>query len=133
MEQKNEIAKKTWYGSIVVAYRTNPVRILLIENTETGNVTTISGAVEHEETQKEAAARELQEEVKWKVPADLLKETGVTHEFIYGEKKKERAGDKGSNQVFLIRCKHAGRTIRNNRYKKSYMGKPARGARSYPI
>jgi 8-oxo-dGTP pyrophosphatase MutT (NUDIX family) len=94
--------EKIWYGSIVLAYRTAPLRVLLIENIETGNVTPVSGAVGDNETQRQAAARELREEINWVVKEDELLEIGVRHEFVYGPKKRERAGDKGSNQVFLL-------------------------------
>lgn len=93
---------KTWFGIIVLAYKTNPLRILLVENTQTGNITPISGAVENDETQIEAAIREVKEEVGWIVSSKLLHETSLNHIFIYGINKAERAGDKGVNKVFLF-------------------------------
>lgn len=93
---------KTWVGVIVIAYKTNPTRVLLIQNTETGNITPISGAVEEGETLQQTAARELKEEVGWEVKPEQLRETPVKQEFIYGSKKVERAGDKSVNQVFLL-------------------------------
>ncbi len=93
---------KTWLGTIVIAYKTNPTRVLLIQNTKTGNITPISGAVEEGETLQQTAARELKEEVGWNVNPEQFKETPVKQEFIYGSKKAERAGDKGINQVFLL-------------------------------
>ena len=93
---------RTWYGAIVVAYKTNPIRILLVENKKTGNITPISGATENNETQIETAIRELKEEVGWIISPQQLRGTSLNHEFIYGSNKAERVGDKGSNKIFLL-------------------------------
>lgn len=93
---------KVWPGTIVLAYKTSPLRILLVENKATGNITTVSGAVEEGETLKEAAVRELKEEVDWDINPESLCSTPITHNFIYAPQKKERAGDRGENQVFLL-------------------------------
>lgn len=93
---------RTWLGAIVLAYKTDPIRILLVENKQTGNITPISGAVENSEIQIEAATREVTEETGWIISPKQLEETSLIHEFIYGAKKVEREGDKGSNKVFLL-------------------------------
>jgi ADP-ribose pyrophosphatase YjhB (NUDIX family) len=93
---------KTWLGVIVITYKTNPYRILIIENKKTGNITSISGAVNNEETLEEAAIREIKEEIDWTINQEQLQKTSIKQEFIYGPQKEERAGDKGINQVFLL-------------------------------
>lgn len=89
-------------GAIVIAYKTNPYKVLILENKETGNVTTPSGAIEKGETLEEAAARELKEELGWVIDPKKFQVTPIKQEFVYGPQKKERAGDQGINQVFLL-------------------------------
>lgn len=93
---------KTWFGTIVLAYRTNPYRLLILENKETKNITPPSGAVEKGESYEETAARELREEIGWIIDPKEFQETSIQQEFIYGPQKKERAGDKGINKVLLL-------------------------------
>jgi 8-oxo-dGTP pyrophosphatase MutT (NUDIX family) len=93
---------KTWFGAIVLVYKTNPLRILLVKNKKSGNVGPVSGALEGNETELQAAARELKEEIGWKVNPVQLAPLNLTHDFIYGSNKPERMGDKGSNQIFTL-------------------------------
>jgi 8-oxo-dGTP pyrophosphatase MutT (NUDIX family) len=93
---------KTWLGCIVFAYKLNPPRLLILENKQTGNITTPSGAVEDGETLEQAASRELHEELGWIIPPTQLKITDIRQQFVYGPQKKERAGDNGINQVLIL-------------------------------
>lgn len=93
---------KTWRGTIVVAYKTKPTRILLIENKGSGKITSPGGAIEDREDELIAAAREIKEEVGWDIQPSMLVKTGIKHEFTYGPNKPERAGDSASNQIFLL-------------------------------
>jgi len=91
-----------WLGVIILAYKTDPLRILLIKNKQTGNITPIAGALEKGENLKDAAVRELREEVGWTVDPNQFKKTDIKHVFSYGSQKKDRAGDKGENAVLLL-------------------------------
>lgn len=97
---------RIWFGSIVIAYKTYPNRILILENRKSGKITTPSGAVQGGETLQEAAARELKEELGWVVSPKRFQVTQIMQEFVYGPQKKERAGDKGINQVLLLDANH---------------------------
>jgi 8-oxo-dGTP pyrophosphatase MutT (NUDIX family) len=93
---------KTWLGVIIIPYKTNPLRILILENRKTGNISPPSGALEKGETLEEAAFRELKEEVGWLVNSEMFEVTEIKQDFIYSSNKKERAGDRGINQVLLL-------------------------------
>jgi len=93
---------KTWYGAVIIGYKINPLRILIIENPERKKLTFISGAVEGDETVRDAAVRELQEEVHWDIQNTDLEDTGIFHTFTYALDKPGRGGDQGSNSIFLL-------------------------------
>ena len=93
---------KTWFGVIIVTYKTNPLKVLILENKETGNITLPSGTIEEGETLEEAAVRELKEEVGWTVDPEKFQVTSIKQEFIYGLQKKERSDNQGINQVLLL-------------------------------
>ncbi len=93
---------KRWDGAIVVAYKTNPLRILLIKNTKSGNITCPGGATEPHEQNVDAAAREFYEETGLSVRPESFMSSGIFHEFTYGSSKVERAGDTGKNELFLL-------------------------------
>ncbi len=93
---------KTWFGVIIVAFKTDPLQILILENKQTGNITLPSGALENSESTEQAAVRELQEEVGWQINSHDLQATEFKQEFIYGSQKKERSGDRGINQLLIL-------------------------------
>ena len=93
--------QKTWFGIILVAYKTNPTRILLVENTKSGNISPVSGALEDSENHLDALLREAKEEVNWDIDSSKVKQTNIEYSFIFGSNKPERAGDKGQYKVFL--------------------------------
>lgn len=103
---KNELnlGVKTWHGAIVLAYKKigEEIKILLLENADTKKITPIAGAAEEGETQIQAAVRETFEESRWKIKEKDLIQTPVEHIFVYGSHKKERAGDRGENKIFLL-------------------------------
>jgi len=94
--------EKIWYGVIVIAYRTNPLRLLLLRNKETNSITPIAGTRKRYESKSEAAVREIYEESSWVIKENQLVKTRVKHRFIYGPQKVERAFEKGENQVYLL-------------------------------
>ena len=100
---------KVWQGVLVLAYKTNPLEVLLIENRNTGNITPIGGALEEKwaEEAEDAAVRETREETGWKISKDLLTPTNIYHRFQYAPTKKERAGDYASGS-----SEHRGLSIR---------------------
>lgn len=93
--------QKIWQGIILLAYKTNPTRVLLIENTKSGNISPISGALEDGENHLQAILRESKEEVNWDLDPKNIKETSISYEFIFGSNKPERQGDKGVYRVFF--------------------------------
>jgi len=96
--------EKTFYGVITVFYKkTNEGLLFLIaENTKTGNISFVSGAQEDEDQSlEESAQRENIEELGLQPNQYELKKINISHEFIFGQNKKERAGHKGSYQVFI--------------------------------
>ncbi len=102
-EQRQE-KEKTFYGAITVFYKkTNEGLLFLIaENTKTGNISFVSGTQEDEDQLLEVSAqRENIEELGLQPDQYELKKIDVKHEFIFGSNKKERAGHKGSYQVFV--------------------------------
>lgn len=95
---------KTWHGAIVIAYKKfgKETKILLLENIDTKKITPIAGAAEEGESQIQAAVRETFEETGWRIKEKDLLETPVEHIFVYGLHKKERAGDRGENKIYLL-------------------------------
>ena len=93
---------KIWYGIIVIAYKTSPLRLLLLKNTETKTTTPIAGSRKRLESKIEAAIRETFEETGWIIKKKDLIKTRLVHKFIYGPQKIERAFEQGENQVFFL-------------------------------
>ncbi|HEX8946898.1 MAG TPA: NUDIX domain-containing protein [Candidatus Paceibacterota bacterium] len=96
--------EKVFYGGIAMLYRMRggEREYLVVENTETGNISFVSGAQEDTDASAEAGMqRELEEELSVRRGEIALTPTDVRHEFVFGPKKKERAGHPGSYQVFL--------------------------------
>ena len=105
---------KTWNGTIVVAYKTSPLRILLIENIGSGKITCPGGALEAEEDGSMAAIRETKEETGWDVKPEMLVNSGVKHEFVYGSNKPERVGDSACNEIFLLNADNLPEPLETN-------------------
>jgi len=102
--EKNMEQEKIYHGAITIFYKnTNEGLLFLVaENTETGNIFFVSGAQEDEDQTLEVSAqRENIEELGLQPNQYELKQTDVKHEFVFGPKKKERSGHKGSYQVFV--------------------------------
>lgn len=103
-KEQNAEKEKKFYGAITVFYKnTNEGLLFLIaENTKTGNISFVSGAQEDEDQSLEASAqRENIEELGLNPDQYELRKIDVKHEFVFGPKKKERAGHKGEYQVFV--------------------------------
>jgi 8-oxo-dGTP pyrophosphatase MutT (NUDIX family) len=104
-EQNNMEKEKVYRGAIAIFYKKieGEPRFLVVQNTETGNISFVSGAEEDVDSGslKASAQREIEEELGLKSVEYKLIPTETRHEFIFGEKKKERAGHKGSYHVFL--------------------------------
>ncbi|HBI25698.1 MAG: ADP-ribose pyrophosphatase [Candidatus Wolfebacteria bacterium GW2011_GWC2_39_22] len=90
-------------GAIVIFYRYRNGRqeFLLVQNAETGNIGFVGGAQEGEESLTETAQREIKEELGLRPNEYTITSTDTTHEFIFGENKPERDGERGFYQVFL--------------------------------
>ncbi len=98
-----EPTEKTYRGGIAILYRKNGglLQFLVVQNSGTGNITFVSGAKEESDrSEMDALNRELQEELELSEAVEL-QQTEVRHEFVFGPKKKDRAGSHGSYQVFL--------------------------------
>ena len=101
---ENDIEKeKVYLGGIAIIYtkENNEIKFLVAENSVTKNISFVSGAKEDiDNSVSDAMYRELQEELG--SSDDIkLEPTNVKHDFVFGPKKKERAGHKGSYSVFL--------------------------------
>ena len=99
---------KVYKGAIALFYKTqdNQKLYLVVENAETGNVTLVSGAFEEgDQTLEDTARREIKEELGI-IDGYTLVPLNVHHQFVFGSKKKERAGHKGDYQVFGIDASH---------------------------
>lgn len=100
----NNQKRRTWFGIILLAYRNigSNIEVLLQESVQTGNISPISGALESDETDIDAILREAKEEADWKIDPKLIVPTAVKHEFVFGAKKVDRAGDQGLYSVYLL-------------------------------
>jgi 8-oxo-dGTP pyrophosphatase MutT (NUDIX family) len=101
---ENDIEKeKVYLGGIAIIYtkENNEIKFLVAENSVTKNISFVSGAKEDTDNSvSDAMYRELQEELG--SSDDIkLEPTNVKHDFVFGPKKKERAGYNGSYSVFL--------------------------------
>jgi 8-oxo-dGTP pyrophosphatase MutT (NUDIX family) len=93
-------------GVIGIVSRDNDNLFLLIKNKATGNVTFPGGGrKEGEEDPLQTLHREIEEETGLR-PSDYTAIwTGIVHEFVYNSKKKERAGQKAVQPVYLVRTR----------------------------
>jgi 8-oxo-dGTP pyrophosphatase MutT (NUDIX family) len=93
----------TYYGVIVIFYKNTSegAHYLTVKNAQTGNVTFLSGAQEGDEPLHETARREIREELAIEPDTYSLTPTEVYQNFVFDENKKERAGARGSYQVFV--------------------------------
>ena len=74
---------------------------LIVQNTSTGNISFVGGAQEKGESLEDAARRERNEELVLHRDQYVLISTSVVNEFVFGNNKPERAGQKGYYHVFL--------------------------------
>lgn len=95
---------KVWQGIIVLAFKTGPLEVLLIENRQTGNITPISGELESKwnESGEEAAIRHTRIHTGWRLSEDMFVPTNIYHRFKYGPFKPERAEHYTSSRLFLL-------------------------------
>jgi 8-oxo-dGTP pyrophosphatase MutT (NUDIX family) len=91
-------------GVIAIVFQNSIPRLyLLIHNQKTGNITFPAGGRNPGETSsKQTLERELLEETGMTPQEYLVIETPVVHEFVYGPKKVERAGQKAKQPVYLV-------------------------------
>ena len=87
----------------IVFIRGDPNMFVLIHNLGTGNITFPAGGREAGETSsRQSLKREIREETGLLPSEYKIIETSLIHEFIYGPKKNERAGQKAIQLVYLI-------------------------------
>ena len=87
----------------IVFQRGNPHKYLLIHNRKTGNITFPAGAREENETNSiQTLVREVKEETGLSPKHYRITKTPLVHEFVYGEKKKERTGQLARQSVYLV-------------------------------
>jgi 8-oxo-dGTP pyrophosphatase MutT (NUDIX family) len=92
-------------GSIIIFYKqdNDERRYLVVENTKTNNISFVSGAKEESDrTIETCAQREITEELSLTPSQYQLQPTAITHDFVFGPNKPERAGQPGSYSVFLV-------------------------------
>lgn len=102
--ESNELREKVIYGGIAILYRqgTNGLEFLVVENTETGNISFVSGAQEDSDASEQVGMeRELEEELGVSSDKIVLQPTDVRQEFVFGANKPKRAGHSGSYRVYL--------------------------------
>jgi bis(5'-nucleosidyl)-tetraphosphatase len=90
-------------GALVIIFRIKGEKseFLIIENKETGNITFVGGACENDESTKQAAEREMKEELGLNSDQYDLVEIEFKYEFVFDDKKKERVGQEAEYQVYL--------------------------------
>jgi 8-oxo-dGTP pyrophosphatase MutT (NUDIX family) len=99
-----ENKEKIYLGGIALLYtrENGGLKFLVVENAETKNITFVSGAKEDSDSSEtDTMYRELKEELGLNYSDVDLDTTDIKQEFIFGPKKKERAGHKGSYTVFM--------------------------------
>ncbi|MFC1623303.1 NUDIX domain-containing protein [Patescibacteria group bacterium] len=102
--ENNFEKEKIFHGAIVVFYKNMDGKnyYLVAENSKTGNISFVSGAKENmDQSLEESAQREVEEELGLDASKYKLTEIDVKHDFVFGPKKKERAGYRGSYQIFV--------------------------------
>lgn len=95
--------KETVYWAITIFCKKDreKVQYLVVKNTETWNISFVSGGKEYKDKNLlDTARREIKEELNIDPKEYTLIPTSIKHEFVFWEKKKERAGKNGSYQVF---------------------------------
>jgi len=105
MKKENDLEskEKVYGGALAILFRiyNNEKEFLVVENAKSGNITFPSGAMEETDTSNlDTIKRELNEELNIKETLNYIP-VNVKHEFIFGSKKPERAGRKGSYQVYV--------------------------------
>lgn len=93
---------KTWHGVIVLAYRQNPLKLLLIKTQKNDQAMPIFCSLGEKETYAMGAMRELEETFSWKIKNGQFTQTNLKYEFVYGTDRGEKAGDKSINLVLLL-------------------------------
>lgn len=90
-------------GALTIFYRhrNGKREYLIVQNTSTGNISFVGGAQESGESLEDAARREIKEELGLRPDQYTLALTDVVNEFVFGNNKPERAGQKGYYHVFL--------------------------------
>lgn len=87
----------------IVFQRSNPIRYVLISNQGTGNITFPGGGKEDGETfSVQSLEREVKEETGLLPFEYKIIKTPIVHEFVYGPKKNERAGQTARQPVYLV-------------------------------
>lgn len=87
----------------IVFRRGNPNMFVLIHNLGTGNITFPAGGREKGETSaRQSLEREIREEIGLLLSEYKIIETSIIHEFVYNKRKKERAGQKAVQLVYLV-------------------------------
>jgi len=87
----------------IVFHRSNPIKYLLIHNKKTENISFPSGGREDGETKSiETLRREIKEETGLEFSEYRATLIPLTHEFVYNSKKKERAGQKAIQKIYLV-------------------------------
>ena len=101
---ENSKKEKIYEGAITIFYKkiNQKLFFFVAKNFKTGNITFISGAKkDFDQSLLDSAKRENKEELNLDPKLYKLTPTKIKHEFIFGKKKKERAGCKGFYQVFI--------------------------------
>lgn len=114
--------KKIYYWAITVFYKKldKELLFLIAQNSQTGNISFVSGAQEDEDqTLIKTAQRENIEELGLYPEKYKLKQINVKHDFVFGPKKKERAGHKGQYQVFVSDLSNLNQEITHTKELKS--------------
>jgi 8-oxo-dGTP pyrophosphatase MutT (NUDIX family) len=90
-------------GAIGVIFRKRKeVEFLIIHNQKSGNYTFPAGSREiGENTSLRTIQREIREETGYEKNDYKIMSTGIIHSFIYGENKKERAGQLVHQPIYI--------------------------------
>lgn len=94
--------EKIWYGVIVLAYRQNPLKLLLVKTPKRDRAMPIFCSLGEKETYAMGAIRELKEVFSWKIKVNQFTQTNLKYEFVYGTDQEEKAGSKSINLVLLL-------------------------------
>ena len=87
----------------IVFKRGNPNKYVLIHNLKSGNITFPAGARENcDRSIKDSLEREIWEETGLLPENYNIIETPLIYEFVYNQKKEERAGQIAKQAVYLI-------------------------------